>query len=101
MANKTFKLGDTVRVHVRWTDVDTDLPTEPAVVTLLIQLPDNTSYLLTYGTDPEIEHPSAGTYTYTLLTTQLGTYHWRWTAINGPDKSRVLEGSFDARTTVH
>jgi hypothetical protein len=96
----TFKVGEVVEVFLNLKDPDTQLPLNPASLTLLIQRPDDTNYTLVLGVDGELENPTTGRFTYPLSLEQTGTYHWRWTATNSPTKKRVFEGSLDARTSV-
>ena len=67
--------GATVTLEARFS-FDGTL-TDPTTISLIVKLPDTTSYTLTYA-DQEIDKLSAGIYSVDIILNQVGAWNYRW-----------------------
>lgn len=97
--NLRFEMGSTVKVRAVFKTPKTasppSVPIDPTALTLTIRRPDKTTETRVYGVDA-IDRIDTGQFTAPIVLSQDGTYHWRWSAENGPTASGVKSGQFDS-----
>jgi len=69
--------GKLIRITAAFTDPADDSAVDPDTVTFLIKDPDDNVNAYVYGTDPEVENPSVGTYRMDVATDQGGWWFYR------------------------
>src|SRR5688500_13644412 len=90
-----WNVGDIPKITVTFRDPISELPTNPAVVTLVVKRPGGALSTYTYGASA-IENPSTGVFKFPLALTTPGTHRWRWIGGNGVDAGAAEEGTLDA-----
>lgn len=73
----SYAFGSRIQIETTFTD-DTGDTANPTNVYCTIREPDGTETIYTYGTDPEIEHPSKGVFNIEITGDQEGKYVYWW-----------------------
>jgi hypothetical protein len=87
----SFDIGDVAHLSITFADSD-GTPTNPTVVTLTVQAPDNTTLTPTPVND------SAGVWHYDLPLSQSGIYRFKWTGTGAI--AAVEEGEIPVRASI-
>jgi len=93
----SFIVGQTIRLDVTFRN-PAQVLTDPASVTLTLQLPDNSQTVYTYGGPGTVVRDSLGKYHQDITLAQTGEYRFRWDGEGGI--SAIEEGAFQSAPTV-
>ena len=75
--SEVYHKGDRVRLRAIFVN-DSGADTDPTTITLRLEKPDGVQTSHVFGTDVDVVKLSTGRYKYEFVTTQEGTYTYRW-----------------------
>lgn len=102
MSDNQYQIGDTVRMSVEWTVVETGAFFDPTTTRVIVKEPDGTETAWNYPVDPEVVKDSAGHYHLDFTTDQDGTHRYVIRGLNAGGTVIVAteDGRFRARQST-
>lgn len=94
-----IQLGETLRLYLNYTDVDTGAPIDPPVLTCSVRKPDSTVEVITYP-DANFTREDVGSFFVRVLGDQIGTWRYRIYAQTSINDFDVRDGIFDVEPSL-
>lgn len=96
---KIISQGETLRLYIDYTDIETGIPTDPSALSAAIRRPDGSVDTLVFP-HTDFQQVTTGSYFVRILGDQQGTYHYSITALVSLNDTDIRDGKFDVEATM-
>jgi len=96
---KIIESGETLRLYVDYTDVDTGEFIDPVSLVCTVRSPDGVDTPIVYP-EPDFVKVAVGQYFIRILGNQVGTWRYRITAPINANDIDVRDGKFDVEPSL-
>jgi hypothetical protein len=96
---KIIETGETIRLYLAYTDIDTGVALDPSTLSCVVKNPDATLTTISY---PSVDfvRESAGFYFIRIPAVQAGTHAYKITAVFPSGDIDIRDGKFDSEPSL-
>lgn len=96
---KIIETGETLRLYLAYTDIDSGVPLDPSTMVCTVKAPDSTLSTISYPS-ADFVRESAGFYFIRIPAVQAGTHAYKITAVFPSGDIDIRDGKFDSEPSL-